>query len=403
MLTYGPCLGLTDRYVLIPCSRAPHLGSGFPRTIALFLPSLHGGGAERVMLDLAGQFAGSGHEVDLVLMNAFASPLTGLVPPGVKLIDLQCPRLWTSTPSMVRYLRRRRPEGIISAMPLANAIAGYARVLAGVPLRLVLSEHNYRSIAFGDTELPRDVILAPFIRLGYRFADAIVAVSHGVAQRLRQTRGIRAGRVRVVYNPAYSPRIEALAREAVPHPWLEDNSIPVVVGSGRLEAQKDFHTLLEAFALLRARRAARLIILGEGSQRTSLEERARQLRVTDSVALPGFVVNPWAYMGRATVFALSSVHEGLGNVLIEALALGTSVVSTDCSSGPAEILAHGRFGKLVKVGDVPALAQALDDAIDTPVHRAALQRRAREFSIDAAFSGYLEAFGSRDLTQGARA
>ena len=335
-------------------------------------------------------------------MNCYPSPLLPLVPPGVALVDLHCPRFWASAPSMARYIRQRRPDAVMAAMPLANAIAGYARNLARIPLRLVLSEHNYRSIAFGDIDRPRDAVLAPFIRIGYRFADAIVAVSHGVAERLRRTRGVRSERVRVVYNPAYSPRIEALALEPTPHPWLEDVSTPVVIGSGRLEAQKDFQTLLEAFAILRTTRPARLIILGEGSQRSALEERARQLNVAPHVALPGFVVNPWAYMSRAAVFALSSVHEGLGNVIVEALALGTPVVSTDCLSGPAEILAQGRFGALVETRDTRALARAISHAIDAPVQKAALQRRAREFSIEAASSGYLNAFGFGESAQGAR-
>ncbi len=354
------------------------------------------------MLDLAAEFVGAGHEVDLVLMNSYPSPLLELIPAGVGLVDLRCPRFWMSTPAMVRYIRRRRPDGVVAAMPLANAIAGYARVLAGVPLRLVVSEHNYRSVAFGDVDYPRDLVLAPFIRLGYRFADTIIAVSQGVGQRLQQTHGLRAEQVRVVYNPAYSPRIEALALEPSPHVWLDDRTTPVVIGSGRLEAQKDFGTLLEAFALLRVKRPARLIILGEGSQRAALQERARKLQVADSIAMPGFVVNPWAYMSRAAVFALSSIHEGLGNVLIEALALGTPVVSTDCPSGPAEILAHGRFGALVERRDASALAEALAQAIDRPVHRATLQRRAREFSIDVASAGYLDAFGFNDSLLGMR-
>lgn len=399
MVTYEPLSHLAFEEIHVP-SR-PITTSGVRRRIALFIPSLHGGGAERVLLDLASEFVAAGHDVDLVLMNCYPSPLLELVPPRVALVDLHCPRFWASTPSMVRYIRRRRPDGIIAAMPLANAIAGYARTLARVPLRLVLSEHNYLSLAFGDLErFPKDAMLAPLIRIGYRFADAIIAVSQGVAERLRQAGLVRPELVRVVYNPAYSPRIEILARQPAPHAWLEDPSIPVVVGSGRLEEQKDFPTLLEAFALLKAKRPARLIILGEGSQRPALEERARRLNVADDVALPGFVINPWAYMSRAAVFALSSIHEGLGNVLVEALALGTPVVSTDCPSGPAEILAHGRFGTLVQRRDARALAAAIGQAIDTPAQKSALQSRAREFSIDVACSGYLDAFGFGRLPRG---
>lgn len=372
---------------------ASHTAPAISRRIAFFLPSLHGGGAERVILDLAAEFLRLGHEVDLVLMNSFPSPILALVPPRVELVDLRCPRLWTSGRSMLRYIRGRRPDGIIAAMPLANAIAAYACATARMRPRLVLSEHNFRSLAFGDVEFPRDVVLAPLIRFAYRFADRIVAVSHGVAERLASTAGIRGEQIRVVYNPAYSPRMETLALEPAGHLWLDEPTMPVVIGSGRLEAQKDFVTLLRAFAELRARRPARLIILGEGSQHDHLKELAQQLAIADCVAFPGFVLNPWAYVARASVFALSSVHEGLGNVIVEALALGTPVVSTDCPSGPAEILTQGLYGTLVPMRDPQALARAIEHAIDTPVSKATLQQRAREFSIDPAAAGYLAALG----------
>ena len=361
--------------------------------LAFFLPSLHGGGAERVFLDLGEKFLAAGYEVHLVLMNAYPSPLLDLLPRGMQLIDLKCPRFWASTPAFVRYLRGWRPDGVIAGMPLANAIAAYAHTFAGTPQRLVLTEHNAHSVAFRDIHRPQDVLLAPAIRFAYRFADCIVAVSDGVAQRLLQIPGVRGEQIRTVYNPAYSPRIEALAREPPPHSWLHDASIPVVLGIGRLEPQKDFATLLRAFSMLRRSQPARLIILGEGSLRPRLEGLARELAITDSVAFEGFVVNPWAYLSRAAVFVLSSVHEGFGNVIVEALTLGTPVVSTDCPSGPAEILQHGLYGSLVPVRAPHQLAVAIGQALETPLARSLMQRRAREFSIDAAAAGYLSALG----------
>ena len=364
-----------------------------PKRIAIFLPSLHGGGAERVLLHLACEFVLVGHQVDLVLMNAYPSPLMALIPEGVRTVDLSCPRLWTSGPAMARYIQNTRPNGILAAMPLANAIACYARAATRVPLRLVISEHNAKSIAFGDVETLRDAILSPLIRFSYRFSDCIVAVSRGVAARLRAVPGISSSNVRVVYNGAWTPTIEKLAAEPTPHPWLADSSAPVVLASGRLEAQKDFETLLHAFAVLRRKRSARLMILGEGSQRGRLERLARDLKVQDYVAFPGFVVNPWAYMARASVFALSSLHEGLANVLIEALACGTPVVSTDCPSGPEEILEGGSYGTLVPLRDSGALADAICRALDEPVPTDRLKQRARAFSVEAAAAGYLDALG----------
>ncbi len=362
--------------------------------IAIFLPTLHGGGAERVLLDLAADFAARGHAVDLVLMSMPPDlPLQQLVPSTVRTVCLGCDRLWTSGPAFTRYLRSARPAGVIAAMPLANAIAVYARCAAGAAARLVLTEHNARSLAFGDVENAKLWALYPWIRFSYRFADCIIGVSAGVAARVRQMPGVRRDRVRVVYNPAYSHRLHELARAPTPHAWLDDAAIPVIVGSGRLEAQKDFATLIRAFAALRTRRAARLIILGEGSERDSLQRLVIALGLDEVVAFPGFVTNPWAYVARARVFALSSIHEGLGNVLIEAMACGTPVVSTDCPAGPAEILENGRFGPLVPMRDPAALASGLNEALEKPVSPEILTTRARFFSIESAAGGYLQALG----------
>jgi glycosyltransferase involved in cell wall biosynthesis len=362
--------------------------------VAIFLPTLHGGGAERVLLDLAQAFLRAGHLVDLVVMSAPPGlPLSDLIPAGVRTIDLRCRRLWTSGPAFARYIKEVAPAGIIAAMPLANAIAASARWATRAPARLVLTEHNARSLAFGDADNVQHRVLRPWVRLSYRFADVIVAVSAGVADRVRDMPGIQAEQVRVVYNPAYSNRIHELAAAPAPHRWLEDASVPVIVGSGRLEPQKDFATLLKAFAALRRGRPARLIILGEGSQEAALHRLVENLGIEEHVVFPGFVTNPWAYVARASVFALSSVHEGLGNVLIEAMACGTPVVSTDCPAGPSEILEAGRYGPLVPPGDPAALAGAITEAMDRPVDRAILRERARFFSIDTAAAGYLHALG----------
>ena len=362
------------------------------QSVAIFLPTLHGGGAERVLLDLAAEFIARGHPVDLVLMSTAAErPLMDLIPPGVRTVDLKCPRLWTSIPALTHYLRNTRPSAVIAAMPLANAIAAYSRLAARVPCRLILTEHNARSLAFGDAERRRHLALSPFVRFAYRFGDCIVAVSRGVADRVCRLPGVSADRVRVIYNPAYSVRIEGLARSPVPHEWLSDPAVPVIAASGRLELQKDFETLLRAFALIRARRSVRLMILGDGSQRDTLEALTRQLGLSGCVAFVGFVTNPWAYVARARVFVLSSVHEGLGNVLVEAMACGTPVVSTDCPAGPGEILEGGRYGSLVPVRNPAALADAVIGALDHPVSPDLLKERARFFSIESAMAGYLDA------------
>ncbi|MGA2227570.1 MAG: glycosyltransferase [Syntrophobacteraceae bacterium] len=357
--------------------------------VAIFLPSLRGGGAERVVVELCETLIEHGYSVDLVLMIAVGEYLKE-VHNSVRIVDLECSRLWTSVPSLVRYLRRERPEAVLALMPLANGVAAWARRLAQVPLQLVLSEHNARSLVFGDVDKRRHKPLEYLIRLSYRWADAIVAVSEGVAHELKRLPGIDPNRVKVILNPVNSAMIEDLKTQPTFHPWLDEDHIPVVLGVGRLNKQKDFPTLIRAFDLVRKRQSARLIILGEDVERDELDRLISDLDLSHLVSLPGFVANPFAYMARAKVFALSSVHEGLPLVLVEAMACGTPVVSTDCPSGPREILGSGRWGKLVPVGDVVALAEGILKVLEDPTPPALLKSRAKDFGVEAASKRYIE-------------
>jgi glycosyltransferase involved in cell wall biosynthesis len=216
----------------------------------------------------------------------------------------------------------------------------------------------------------------------------VVAVSRGAAEDLASTSGMPRDRVEVVYNPVITPAVMALAGETPDHPWFGPGEPPVVLGVGRLTRQKAFGTLVRAFAEVRRRRPLRLIILGEGEDRPMLEALASELGVGDDVALPGFRENAMAYMARSALFVLSSAWEGLPTVLIEALAAGTRVVSTDCPSGPREILQEGRLGPLVPVGDVPALAAAMSGALDRPAGNVPPDAL-RPFTRDAAVDHYL--------------
>ena len=196
--------------------------------------------------------------------------------------------------------------------------------------------------------------------------------------------------MKVIYNPVVTPELYQKITEFSEHPWFAPNSPPVILGVGRLEMQKDFATLIRAFAKVQSQRPARLMILGEGISRPQLEALVRELGVAENVTLPGFVANPYAYMARSAVFVLSSLFEGLPTVLIEAMAAGTSVVSTDCKSGPAEILERGLYGKLVPVGDIEAMAKAIISTLDRPVDAVLLQQKAAEFSLKKSVAQYLE-------------
>ena len=223
----------------------------------------------------------------------------------------------------------------------------------------------------------------------FPWADEICAVSQGVAHDLAVTIGIPLEQISVLYNPVISDTIKDQSDSPSGHPWLDAKDRPVILGAGNLIEIKDHATLLRAFATLRSRVRARLIILGEGSQRSRLQHFASDLGVADDINLPGFVQNPLSFMARADVFALSSLVEGLPTVIIEALACGSRIVSTDCPYGPAELLLDGALGHLVPVGDDVALAEALEAALATPADAEASKARARLFSVDAAVADYL--------------
>ena len=356
--------------------------------IALFLPSLRGGGAERVMVNLARGFYDQGINVDLVLAKA-EGPYLSEVPAGVRVIDLHSSRVLFSLPGLMRYLRRERPRSILSAMDHANIVAIWARKLSGVPCRVIVSVHNTLSRTTAHSSNLRVRLIPNLIRIFYPWADDIVTVSNGVADDFASTTGLQRERIKVIYNPVITPELFEKAREPLHHPWFAAGQPPVVLSVGRLTKQKDYPTLIRAFALVRRKYPARLMILGEGEERAKLEALAQELGLQDDISLPGFVDNPYAYMARAAVFVLSSAWEGFGNVLVEAMAVGTPVISTDCPSGPAEILENGRWGKLVPVGDVEELAKAIMTTLRDPNHPD-VAKRAQDFRIEKLVQNYLK-------------
>jgi glycosyltransferase involved in cell wall biosynthesis len=360
-----------------------------PNHIALFLPHLGGGGAERVMALLAAGFAGLGLRVDLVLVKAEGTYLSQ-IPPEVRLIDLHAANEYTSLPGLVRYLRRERPQVLCSTLDLASLIALIARRIARVSTRAVVRVANtvsMRKRSFLKKKLER--LLLSWI---YPWADNIIAVSEGVRMDLAEYTGISPERIVTIYNPVITPGIVVQAQENPAHPWFASQNIPVILGVGRLAEAKDFPTLLRAFAILLEKRAANLVILGEGDQRSKLERLAQELGIAANIYLHGFTANPFAYMSRAAVFALTSLWEGLPGVLIQAMACGCPVVSTDCPSGPSEILAEGKYGHLVPVGDVEKLAEALEQVLDGD-KRLPPKDWLKQYELAYVLRQYLEAMG----------
>ena len=333
------------------------------RRITLFMTGLAGGGAELVMLTLAEAFADRGYGVDLVVTNA-QGPLAADVPEAVRLVDLGAWRIIASLPALVRYFRREKPAVMLSAMAPANCLAVWALQLSGAGTRLILSEHNHLSVASKGGSSRRAKLLPRLMRRAYPKADGIVAVSGGVADDLATTLGLPRESIQVIYNPVVTPRMLEMSREPLDDEWFGADQPPVILSVGRLTAQKDYGTLLRAFAAVRKTQPTRLMILGEGEERQALEQLAEELGIQEDIALPGFVRNPYRYMRAAAVFVLSSRWEGFGNVLAEAMACGTPVVSTDCPSGPSEILENGRWGALVPIADADVLNQTIVRAMD---------------------------------------
>ncbi len=324
--------------------------------IALFTVSLEVGGAERVFVTLANGFAERGHSVQVVLTKPEGA-LRKELSPAVRIVDLRTYRIWRTVLPLARYLRRERPDALLSTLSQPNLVAILAKRLARVPTRVVVREANTPTREFGGAIRLKDRVVPALIARVYRYADAIVAVSKGVQTDLLRLTGLPQTRIPCIYNPVITQELLQKREAAVEHSWFAEGAPPVVLAVGRLTAQKDFPTLLRAFARLPA--PARLLILGEGEQRAELEQLAQQLGIPERVQLLGYEPNPFRYMRRASVFVLSSRYEGLPNALIQAMACGCPVVATDCPSGPREILADGKYGALVPVGDVDALADAI--------------------------------------------
>lgn len=359
--------------------------------VTIFLSDLGGGGAERVMVNLANSFAQQGKSVDLILVYKVEQYLS-LLHPSVRVINLDYSKLLKSLPFLISYLKKERPKILLSAIEDTNIIAICATKLAGVNTKVVVTVHNHLSSEVRHaTNLKRRFV--PYIlRFFYPHASSVVAVSKGVAVDLVKWTGLSLDKIQAIYNPVIPPDLRTLLHEIPNHPWLNQKQLPVILGVGRLDPQKDFPTLIHAFAQVRRQYPAKLIILGEGSQRNELEQLINQLNLSSDVHIHGFVKNPYAYMSKSSLCVLSSAWEGFGNVIVEAMAVGTPVVSTDCTSGPAEILANGKYGKLVPVGDVEKMAEAMIQTLESPLDSQTLQQRANFFTIEAATVQYEQLF-----------
>src|SRR3989338_6549087 len=315
-------------------------------------------------------------------------------------VNLSKDLLPTALFKLIAYFRKERPDIFVSAFPHINVLSVMAKVLSGVKVKVILTDHNH---FFGLARNARSLyrrffgmfILPHLMRIFYPLSDVVICASNGVAENILDIVKIPK-KVKVIYYPVATNRIQEWAQEPVGHLWFLNSEIPVVLAAGRLLNQKDFPTLLRAFAMVVKTMSARLAILGEGKDRGKLEKLAEELGISDKVVFLGFQINPFKYMKRATVFVLSSLHEGFGNVLVEAMACGTPVISTNCKSGPSEIIEDGKSGILVPVSDYQSLSKAIikvlsDDSLRQKFSAEGLER-VKHFSVQKNIRGYEKVF-----------
>lgn len=357
--------------------------------IAVVSATLNGGGAERVIALLANALCRKGYLVDLVLMKETGSYLQEL-DSGINVVNLDSSRALFSIFPLARYLRRARPAVLLSTQVHINVLSILACGIARVPLRLVIREASTPSVITKNQGSGKAWLMLKLLMAFYPRADRIIAPSKGVMHDLTSKLGLPAAKVTTIPNPLPLASIQQLAGRSPGHRWFEQDALPIILAVGRLSDQKDFRTLIRSFAKVCRNREARLVILGEGEDRRELQRFVDGLGLKDRVDLAGFVNNPFAYLKRSAVYVLSSPSEGLPNTLLEAMAVEIPVIATDCPSGPREILEGGRWGRLVSVGDVDAMATAIISALDGKVATAPLSVLEEKYGIENIVEEYLE-------------
>ncbi len=342
-------------------------------------------------LNLVRALQDAGFRSTLVVTRA-GGALRDAVADDVEIVVLNRPGTLAAFWSLVRFLRARRPDVLISAHGHNNIVALWARAVARVPTKVIVQQHNVMSAQARAGDGWRFTILPWLYRLFVGWADAVVSVSAGAADDMAKTTGLARDRIRVIPNPVIGSNIDALIAEPVTHPFFAPGGLPVFLTAGRFVEVKGLDIAVEAFARVHALRPSRLLMVGDGPLRPVIEARVRELGLGDAVAFPGFVANPVSLMSHAAALVLPSRHEGFGAVIVEALAAGCPVISTDCPFGPAEILDNGRFGMLTPVDDAAAMADAMLLTLDAPREPARLRARADEYTAAYVASRYSDLF-----------
>ena len=355
--------------------------------VSLLLPDLRGGGAERMRIVLAHEFSKAGYDVEIVVMQAQGEFLK-TARDSFRVIDLEAARMRTLPRALFRYFQQSRPDVLIAAMWPLTVIAPLVARLSGVRCKVLISEHGILSAEYRDWGVLHNVMLKVSTAIGYRLAAHRIGVSKGLVEDMAQLSWMRPEAFNVIHNPIpASARCDEAELSAVDKLWSSQPGSRILT-VGTMKEVKNHALLLRAFARVRNPNK-KLMFVGTGSEFENLQALAESLKVIDQVIFAGFHSKTGPFYETADLFVLSSDSEGFGNVLVEALAAGTPVVSTDCPSGPAEILGNGRYGRLTPVGDEEALAEAMELALNEPTDRKFLKQRAQSFTPEVAIQKYL--------------
>jgi len=362
-----------------------------PNRIACFFSTSGHSGVDRAMKHLIPEMAKRGYLVDLLHIENHG-PYLENVPDGVRIIELGTKSTYPSLLPLIRYLRREKPAVLLSDKDRVNRTALLAKWLSGTKPFQVLRSGTTISIDLASRGRFERLIQKNSMGTLYRFANKVITPSIGAADDMAEYTGLKRSHIEVAASPVIADDSFEKSYFRPEHSWFQQGEPPVILGVGELSHRKDFATLISAFAKVRQQKKCRLVILGKGKQKADLEQLAIDLSVAEDVDLVGFKQNSYDYMAYASVFALTSLWEGLGFVLIEALAMGTPVVATDCPSGPAEVLNNGEFGELVPMKDPEALAFSIIKTLENPLDSETLQQAAKPYSVSSATTAYLKTF-----------
>ena len=359
--------------------------------IAIFPPSLQSGGIRQVALNLGDGFSEAGYEVDMLLLNRNEkNQLSHHINP----IILGAKRTMFSPRSLIKYFRQNRPDYIIALTEPCNFAAITACMLSKYPVPIIATVHNTLSLYISGSTNNREKLYGLLARWFYVRADYVVAVSYGVEQDLIKNFNVDPNYVKTIYSPIQIDTIIEKSNEALTSELMDHKQVPIILTVGRLEPQKDFETLIRAFAHVLESRQCKLWIVGDGSQKNQLIQLGKDLNIINDIVFIGLDSNPLKYMKQADVFVLSSIYEGFGIVLVEALACGCNIVSTNCPSGPAEILDNGLYGQLVSMKDPQSMANAILATLENPINSNVLLERSRKFSVSRSIQQYIDLFNS---------